>query len=49
MEKGKYNVLFTLYKGFIMGLIKAAGNAIKGELKDQFLKPIMWTLFRSAI
>ena len=24
-----------------MGLIKAAGNAIKGELKDQFLKPIM--------
>ena len=23
-----------------MGLIKAAGNAIKGELKDQFLKPI---------
>ena len=24
-----------------MGLIKAAGAAIKGELKDQFLKPIM--------
>ena len=23
-----------------MGLIKAAGEAIKGELKDQFLKPI---------